>query len=159
MDPLTEKCRLKYISSQKKDDESHNEYYARIKSEFIDNALNKQYTFKGLPIIFKTFTNKEGEVECFYHTITAQDKDGTAVRKKDVQRYRKCLLVFVILDHCTCNHIQCPQLTIKPDYNNDDRISIYCAKYEFVIILEKKPTNYEYVTGFPVSKHNVDKYL
>lgn len=159
MDQLTEKCRKKYISSQKTDSETNSQYYKRIRAEFLNNVFNNKYSFKGLPIVFKKYKNKTGEVECFYHTITAQDENGNVTRKVDLQRYQKCLLVFVILDQCVCNQVQRPQLTIKPDYNNEDRISIFCSKYEYVIILEKKETKYEYITGFPVSEINIDKYI
>ena len=158
MEQLVEKCKTKYMSSKKRKDETNTEYYKRIKQEFLFNVFNSKYYFKGLPIRFKKYVNSKGEVECFYHTITAQDSTGKAARQIDLQRYEKCLLVFVVLDQCTCNHLQCPQLTIKPDYSKDDRISIFCSKYEFVIILEKRNNHYEYITGFPVSNKNINKY-
>ena len=108
-------------------------------------------------IIDLKYMNKHGEVECFYH-VTTEDKDKSK-RKLSIQRYETCLLIFLILDECLCDKISCQCIYIKKDYTNENRISIYCSKYRYVLILEEKSTKFEFITAFPVTDSNEYKFI
>ncbi len=151
------KCRQIHINSQKKANETHSGYYHRIKSEFINNVFQNKYTFRGKTIKFQKYKNAFGEIESFYH-VTTED-NGNGMRVLSLKRYESCLLIFLILDECICNKVTCQCVTIKSDYNNDERISIFCGEYEYAIILEEKPTYYKFVTAFPVNGPNTKNYL
>lgn len=152
------KCIASASVFKKTESESNDSYYKRIKKMFLDCVFKNTYNFKNKKIRFDKSKNNGIDVECFYHTITSKDSEGNPVRSVDIERYQKCNLVFTILDICTCNHIQCTLLTIKPDPANDNRISIYCEKFHYVIILEEKNCCYDYITAFPVSENNIEKY-
>lgn len=152
-------CFQYYKKACKLESETNSEFYKRIEKTFNNNIFNNEYTFKGKPIKFKKYINKHGKIESYYHVITESKDEHGNTREYSVQRHELCLMTFVILDVCSCNHITCPCLSIKNDYSNPDNISIYCAELNYAIILKQKETKCEFVTAFPVNKNNIDKYL
>lgn len=151
------KCRQIHDDSLKKSDETHAEYHKRIKDEFLYNVFNNEYKFRGKLIKFKKYVNQNKEVECFYH-ITTED-NGKGGRRLSIDRYESCLLVFLILDECVCDKVSCQCITIKADYNNAEKISIYCSKYNYVIILKPRKNSVDFITAFPLNGNGESKYL
>ena len=146
-----------FMDSKIHEDETREDYYLRIRKSFLHRVFKNKYYFDGKIIKFKKYKNSEGQVECFHHVITS--RNGDMKRVNSIERYEMSLLVFLILDDCSCNKVQCQCITKRPNYNHPDRISLYCSKYKYVIILEPKSDWNEFITAFPVNEKNEFKYL
>lgn len=160
------KCEACASVTRKGVEESNDKYYKRVRDSFLENVFRKTYSFKDKKIKFQTWQRKiisedgteTSEYECFYHTISSLDDKGNLTRKIDLERYQKCLLTFVILDLCSCDHVKCQLLTIKPDNTVNGRLTLYCDRFNYVIVLEEHLNYFRYITSFPVSAKNLDKY-
>ncbi|MFA5422147.1 MAG: hypothetical protein WC344_05175 [Bacilli bacterium] len=144
---------------KKDESETNTQYHQRIKKDFLNKIFQKRHFFRNVEIKFdkgQVTVGKNKEIISFHH-VTSSQKSKTEKRVIDIERYEKCMLIFAILDSCkpiTCMHIT---ITCNPSFSN--RLRVYCSKYRYVIILEDKQKKYDFITAFPVTKNNENKFI
>lgn len=156
-DPVLKECEDCFRRCKRQDGEGSKQYKNRIKATFEDYVLNKEHRFRGKPVLFKREKDKNGTLKCFRHIVSNGRKDGLG-RSFDRKRYEVSNLVFAILDHC--DFVACTSVSVKPDGTNrgKNRLSIKCARFKYVIILEDEGTHWLFITAFPRDEENDAKY-
>lgn len=148
---ITNKIKCTLNLNIKKPNENNKDYIERAKNEF-NEILKKRFYFEGKPIKFKDYENANHIKEVFDHITTSREKirmrKGKPILKHSIEleRIERIHWIEHILTHCE----NCSNIHKRQQKNN--RISIVCEDFLYVIILEKRNNYYLFVTAYPIKK-------
>ncbi|NLZ54917.1 MAG: hypothetical protein GX892_17585 [Thermoanaerobacteraceae bacterium] len=121
---------------------------------YMDDFIYNNVYFRGVPV--KTFTNLEynGKQQTFNHITT----EGSRDRLYNYLRCERYKWIKAMIEEKACEN--CEDLAIWPEVRRKKHnILIWCRKTNFVVVLEKRKTDYYLITAYCVTYPNKERDL
>lgn len=118
--------------------------YEMFKTDFVANPLK----YKGTKLALKKHPLVGGKEVTFWHLISKGSTEKS--RDVDIPRCERIKWPKAILDNCSSKEIRVWENSRNTKKGVENRICICYGKWEYIVILTKKPTFLLFWTAYPV---------
>lgn len=137
-------------------DYNASEYIDKIYEIFVNEVVNGNLSFLGLPISCPWHPPYDSKHFSFWHLIS-ESSDSNRVEQDRVPDMRRCerikWIAYVINNASNKQLVWCWEKDIKTSRGKSKHIHLYFHEERYMVILRRKNVRFEIVTTFTVENH------